>query len=269
MTAMVSILLVLTIAHAIGLGCGLAILAVERGKSIRLELRGVSAFIRELSAHLLFLGLKLGDRLRPDPLRSADTEGLRTPVLLVPGYADGRSTLMPLASYLRTRGWGWVHIANHLPFSAPVPDLAESVAREARRLQETSGSDRVDIVAFSMGGVLSTWAINHLNCAQSIGKLVAIATPFSGTRTAVFGMRRQASDLLPDSQCIQDLGAPQVPTTAIRSTFDTVILPASSAQLPENEPLYTNHLVHWHGHHAMLLSTEVFALIASALDTDT
>jgi len=127
----------------------------------------------------------------------------------------------------------------------------------------------VDIGAFSMGGVLSTWAINHLNCSERVRSLVTIATPFSGTRTAVFGMRRQASDLLPDSACILDLGVPQVPATAIRSTFDTVILPVSSAELPENDPQYTNHLVHWHGHHAMLLSTEVFALVAHALDADT
>ncbi len=268
MTALVTLLFVLTIAHAIGLACGLAILAVHRGRSIRFDLRGISAFARELAAHLFFLGLKLVDRFRPDPSRTSHAQGTRTPVLLVPGYADGRSTLLPLASYLRTRGWGWVHVANHAPFSAPLPDFADTVAREARRLQEASGSEKVDIVAFSMGGVLATWAINHLNYAERVRTLVAIATPFSGTRTAVFGMRRQAADLLPNSHCILELGTPQVPTTTIRSTFDTVILPDTSARLPEGDPRYTNHVVHWHGHHALLLSVEVFSLVASALDAE-
>jgi len=173
-----------------------------------------------------------------------------------------------MAYYLRARGWGWVHIANHAPFSAPLEDLADSVAREVHRLREASGSDRVDIVSFSMGGVLATWAINHLDCADKVSSLVAIATPFSGTRTAIFGIRRQASDLLPDSACILNLGTPSVATTTIRSTFDAVILPGSSAQLPEEDKRYTNHVVHWHGHHALLTSTEVFSIVADSLDTE-
>lgn len=264
---LLALLAITTVCTAVLLG-GLALLATERGRPIQLEIRGISALARELAAHLLLLAsLPLG--LFPQgPRRAPAVAGARTPVLLVPGYGDNHTAMAPMAMYLRARGWPWVQAINHAPFSAPVAELAQNLGARVEELKQASGESQVDLVCHSMGGVVATWYMNHLDGAGSVRQMVALATPFQGTKVAVFGRRRQANDLLPLSQVIKNLGQPPVPTTAIRSTFDTVILPPDSAALPEDSPTYKNQEVHWHGHHAMLISSEVLALVSRALEPE-
>jgi len=251
-------------ALAIGLVGGMALLAVERGQSIQLSTAGLSSWAREFATQTLkYLLYPLG-WIDTRPRRHPSAPGTRTPVLLLPGYGDNHSLLGPMAVFLRNKGWPWVQAINHPP-AETLPDMAAGLALRIRQMQQASGAEQVDLVCHSMGGVVATWYLNHLGGAPHVRRMVAIATPFQGTKAAVFGPRRHARDLLPTSNVMEKLGIPPVPTTAIRSTFDAVVLPQSSAALPEMDA-YKNVTVHGHGHKAMLYSAEVLGHICLALE---
>ena len=252
------------VALATGLVGGLALLAMERGQPIRLSLAGISSWAREFATQALKYVLFPLGWIDTRPRRHPSAPGTRTPVLLLPGYGDNHSLLGPMGIFLRQKGWPWVQAINH-PSAKTLPEMAAGLALRIREMQQASGAEQVDLVCHSMGGVVATWYLNHLEGAPHVRRMVAIATPFQGTKVAVFGPRRHARDLLPNSSVMEKLGLPPVTTTAIRSTFDAIVLPQSSAALPEMEA-YTNVTVHGHGHLAMLYSVEVLGHICRALE---
>jgi pimeloyl-ACP methyl ester carboxylesterase len=249
---------------AAGLLGGLALWAMERGQPIGFSKRGLSSWAREFAAQALKFALFPLGWIDTRPRRHLSAPGTRTPVLLLPGYGDNHSLLAPLGFFLRHKGWSWVQAINHPP-ARTIPEMAAGLALRVQEMQQASGAAQVDLVCHSMGGVVATWYMNHLEGAPHVRRMVAIATPFRGTKVAVFGPRRHARDLLPTASVIEKLGLPPVPTTAIRSTFDAVIIPQSSAALPETGP-FTNVTVHGHGHKALLYSTEVLGHICRALE---
>ncbi len=264
MTLFLQLLALGCLALAAGLAGGLALWAMERGEPIRITREGLSSWSREFAIQALKYLLHPLGWMETRPRRHSSAPGTRTPVLLLPGYGDNHTLLGPMGIFLRNKGWPWVQAINHPP-AKTVPEMAAGLAGRVREMQRVSGSEQVDLVCHSMGGVVATWYLNHLEGAPHVRRMVSIATPFAGTKVAVFGPRRPARDLLPTSSVMEKVGLPPVPTTAIQSSFDAVVLPQSSATLPEMDA-YTNVTVHGHGHKAMLYSTEVLGHICRALE---
>jgi hypothetical protein len=198
---------------------------------------------------------------RAPPRQSRDSHGERTPVLLIPGYGLNRAHMGLLAMHLRRHGWPWVHAINNEPWSTPIPVFARNLAQEVDALRQASGATQVDLVGHSMGGLIAAWYINHMGGAPHVRQLITLGTPWRGTLTHVLLRRRQARDCAPESELLQKLGPPAVPTTAVWSPHDALILPTENNITEGVQGLELPQL----GHIDMLASARVFASVANLL----
>lgn len=159
------------------------------------------------------------------------------PVLLVPGWFDTGVDLAALGVRLRSAGWPADHVVA-VTFSDATGsnrDHAVEIALAVDSLVARTGSNRVDIVAHSMGG-LST----RLYLRQHPGRarrVVFIASPHRGTWTAYLAFGDARAEMIPGSGFLAELNEgppvpPGVEALTVRTLLDTHILPGSSATLP-------------------------------------
>jgi pimeloyl-ACP methyl ester carboxylesterase len=237
--------------------------ALFQDHPVRWSKAGVSGFMREWMAHMVMGPLALAGLGSPAPEERppAHPAEERLPVLIVPGFALNRGSLHLLALYLRRCGWRWVHSINHLPVDSPVPVLARNLALQVDALRHAASVDQIDIVAHSMGGVVAGWYINRMDGAGKVRRLVSIATPWQGTRTHVFGWRREVRDLMPGSEVLAEACPPTVPTVSIWSPADTVILPPTSSAAPGLQSVSLPH----YGHMSLLISGRSWRAVGEAL----
>ncbi len=207
-----------------------AMAAVDLGRPVRYTLDALSLLLRDWGIKFVaVLSMPLG-ALEPDPTREPLADSTRPPVILVPGYGMNRSCFLFFAFYLKKRGFPWVWIVNNRPHSAGIPVYAQRLADAVRRMQSASGAARVDIIGHSAGGVIAAWYVNNLGGAAHVRRLVTVGTPWRGTRVAVFGMRAHARDLLPDTPVIRQIQRPAVPTFALWTETDGVLIPHTSGR---------------------------------------
>ena len=194
----------------------------------------------------------------PRPGRAASG---RTPVLLVHGYDMNRTTMWPLAWYLKGRGWRWAHSVNHGPWGNPVASHARHLADRVAELKRVSGADQVDIVAHSMGGLVAGWFIARMGGDRDVRRLVTIGTPWQGTHTAYLGARAEARDLEPESAVVADVAQLPVPVTSIWTPTDQIVVPARSSAIAGARCIE----IELAGHLDLLVDGRVFAAVRDAL----
>ncbi|RJP68886.1 MAG: hypothetical protein C4532_11870 [Candidatus Abyssobacteria bacterium SURF_17] len=192
------------------------------------------------------------------------------PLILCHGYWHNRSAFVLLRYRLRKAGRANVIVPNFRPASAMVPYFAERLSEKVREAMARTGCEKVDLVGHSMGGLVVRYFIEHLGGASCARMAVTIGTPNRGTKMAALGLFRTAEQFRTDSPLIQSLNAGarswcSVTMASIWSEFDSVVLPAESAQLPE--PTH-NLMVRNVGHVALLFSGQVFRHLVSALSIE-
>ena len=114
-------------------------------------------------------------RTRPDDLRVGD----RAPVLIIPGIYESWHFLRPLIDVLHEHG----HPVHVVPLGANRRPVAPSAEIVAGYLREHDLHDVV-IVAHSKGGLIGKSLMTRLDPDGRIVRLIAISTPFSGSRYA-------------------------------------------------------------------------------------
>ncbi len=168
----------------------------------------------------------------PDP-----TEG-PVPVLLVPGWGDQAPDMAPLRDRLTERGWPESRVAA-LTFRDAFgsnQDHAEEVDLAIRTLRALTGSERVDVVAHSMGGLAVRYLLRTGESADTVRRVVFLGTPHRGTAAAVLAWGDGGREMVPGSDFLMDLNqGPPVPewveALSIRTPVDLRVIPASSARL--------------------------------------
>ncbi|MFP2933125.1 esterase/lipase family protein, partial [Pyxidicoccus sp. 3LG] len=90
--------------------------------------------------------------------------GQRAPVLLVHGIHDDASAFDVMRERLEGDGWPHVRALSLTPNdgTGAIPVLARQVAREAEALRASTGARRVDVVAFSMGALVTRYWVQLL-----------------------------------------------------------------------------------------------------------
>jgi len=266
---------VLTVSFAFLLVCTLPVfagatwLALENGQSVRISRVGVSWFFRETAAHAVVIVLLLTGWWPVSPKRKRKQKDIadiadqtqRVPVLLVHGYSLNRACFTFLQTYLHTRGWDWVWAINHAPRSSPIPVFAKRLGRSIERLCEEAGTDQVDIVGHSMGGIVAAYALKEFGYAKRVRRLVTLGSPWAGSKTHVFSWLREGHDIAPDSEVIGAIKDYSGTTTAIWSRTDHLVIPAESAAPAHADCVEVPHL----GHLEMMTSARCFRLVADAL----
>lgn len=175
------------------------------------------------------------------------------PVLLVPGWSDGREDLEPLERRFLEAGWPLGSVMA-VEFEDPVGSNrahARTVAAAVRSLRATTGAPRVDVVAHSMGGLAVRRFLSDVDSAADsdpgspldatgVRKVVFLGTPHRGTAAAWLAWGEGGDEMEPGSPFLDTLNAgPFVPdrvdALAVRTPLDLRVIPGESAVLPSAE----------------------------------
>ena len=270
MDVFLSIVLLIMAGAVLPVVCGATWIALESGRGLRFSRAGASWFFRESAANIVVVStIAIGwwptspqrKRRQRDLAETSTTHSERLPVLLVHGYGLNRGCFTFLQTYLHTRGYEWVWAINNRPNSSPIPVFAKRLGRAIERLKAETGAERVDVVAHSMGGVIAAYALKEFGYAIHVRRLVTIGTSWAGTKTHVFGLRREANDLRASSEVIAALRTYTGDTVAIWSRSDHLVLPSESGCPPHACCIELPNL----GHQEMLMSARVFRCVADAL----
>lgn len=186
------------------------------------------------------------------------------PLLIVGGFYP-LLTPMPLglaAGYFRRRGRRVWILPHGFRSMRDVRRRAANVERMVRQVLAESGSEQLDILAFSMGGLASLYAIQRHGLAGHVRTFVAYSSPFQGVTTSlavlVFSVyfAKVAAQMLPGSELIReilDAGLPPGPRYVSVGGSKDWICPPECARLPGAE-----HAVCCHDHLDFLTNRRVF-----------
>lgn len=217
-------------------------------RSIAQEAIGFAA-----AAVLYPFGIKRSPRRTP---RQADQ---RT-VVLIHGYLANRSTLFPVAAYLRMRGAQQVLAFNYS--SSEGVEQAALALREYLRRHVRGG--RIDLVCHSLGGLVARVYLQELGGARRVDRCVTLGTPHRGTYNSYWLNSRVGNELRPDSPLLARLQASRANARDV--SFLSVIAGSDNLVVPR---IFASHEREVHvpdlGHVSMLFSPQVLRMVADHL----
>lgn len=196
-------------------------------------------------------GLRLG---LPDRFR----HGTGRPVVLLPGVYETWHFLAAVATRLNDAGHP-VHVLPELGINAaPIPQTVGTVldAIARRDLRD------VALVAHSKGGLIGKGAMLQ-DADRRIDRLVAIATPFGGSKMAYLTLLPSLRTFSPRHRVIRGLAAERKVNARITSIF-----PSFDPHIPEGSALdgATNIECAVVGHFRVLEDPEVLDAVVAAVD---
>jgi triacylglycerol lipase len=227
---------------------------------------------RELIAKegLALLGLGLlypFGLVAPRPRRTARRAQQRT-IVLVHGYLANRTSLLPVAAYLKLHGYGPV-LSFEYDSSAGIEHAARALKDFLRR-QVRGG--RIDLVCHSLGGVVARCYLQELGGARRVDRCITLSSPHRGTYGAYWVASRVGRELRPDSLLLQRLAstraaAASVKLTSIVAGSDNIVFPRVFAAHDDVAVMAADELVHVPdiGHTGMLFSPRVLRAVADRL----
>ncbi len=178
-----------------------------------------------------------GQARNPEPLRFRGTNHPpATPVrrvVLVHGFLENGSNFRMLRKRLEKQG-----VECLIPKLRPsdgrggLEGLAERLKLDIEAAYGTE--QRISIIAFSMGGLVSRHYLQHLGGAGRCDKLFTISSPHHGTQAARVYPTKGAEQMRPGSQFLSDLDATEsrlggMPVVSYRTPLDLIILPPASS----------------------------------------
>jgi triacylglycerol lipase len=160
----------------------------------------------------------------------------RNPVVLVHGIHSDSGDFARMAKYLRAGGWE-VFTPDLTPNGgqAGIDELAKQL--EAFTEKHFRGR-KLDLVGFSMGGLVSRYYLQRLGGLQRVDRFVSLAAPHHGTILAHCHHGNGCRQMRPKSALLQDLerdadALQGVKFTSIYTPLDLIIVPARSSAIPQ------------------------------------
>lgn len=161
----------------------------------------------------------------------------RNPVVLVHGIDDTAKIFGRMAAYLSDRGWKEIHALNLFPNNGDrgLDELALQVKSYIDN--HLSVVDRIDLVGFSMGGIVSRYYTQRLGGSQKVDAFITLSSPHQGTWTGYLRQNIGARQMRPNSSFLQAMNASvdeleKVAFSSVWTPYDLMILPANSSELP-------------------------------------
>ncbi|OIK28163.1 esterase/lipase family protein [Streptomyces malaysiense] len=228
-----------------------------------------------LAGHVLLYPTGLfQERLAPDvPSGGAARLPVRPgpPVVLLHGFIDNRSVFVLLRRSLAQHGGQRVESLNYSPLTCDIRTAAELFGRHVEGICERTGSDRVDIVGHSLGGLIARYYAQCMGGDLRVRTLVTLGTPHSGTRVAPLADAHPiVRQMRPGSQVIEELGRPapgcRTRFVSFWSDLDPLMDPLETACLDHPDLDARNIRVTGIGHLALPVHPAVAAGIREALD---
>lgn len=188
------------------------------------------------------------------------------PVLLVHGFYDKKSVFTTMSKYLSNSGW-LVHSFDLTPNNGTcgLETLAEQICHYIDKNFEPT--QPIDLIGFSMGGVVSRYYLQRLGGVERVQRYVNISAPNQGTLTAHLLPSCGIAQMRPGSSFLKDLNRDAmealepINVTVIWTPLDMMIVPAASSILPTGKHLKLPVLFHAQ----MLSDPRVLSAVSSAL----
>lgn len=157
------------------------------------------------------------------------------PILLVHGIHDSAMSMTSMARWLERNGRE-VHTLSLTPNNgtAGLEELAAQVAAYATAA--FPGNGKIDLVGFSMGGIVCRYYLQRLNGINKVERFVTISAPNNGTWWAYLSKRRGCIQMRPGSDFLRDLNNDVAQLHGMRvsclwTPFDLMIFPATSSRI--------------------------------------
>ncbi len=189
------------------------------------------------------------------------------PVILLHGLGDRARLFRHLVAKLDTDGRE-THAFDFVPNGGQAP--LEHLAKQAANYIETHVAPHqpIDIVGFSMGGIVARYYLQRLGGLDRTHRLITIGSPHGGTLTAHLLPRHGARQMRPRSTFLKDLNHDvhrlgHLKVASIWTPYDLMILPTASARLPGS----STHRVDVAAHAWMLRDHRVLALVHQLLNS--
>jgi triacylglycerol lipase len=126
-----------------------------------------------------------GSRTPGDPSGPRLRAGVssRPPVLLVHGLAADSSCFDVMEGRLHREGYTTLSVS-YSCLGLGIEECAQALVQHAAWLLARTGSDRLHVVAHSLGGVVLRWAATHTLMRDWVDVAVTLGSPHRGTPTA-------------------------------------------------------------------------------------
>ena len=191
----------------------------------------------------------------------------QNPVLLVHGINDTGAVFNKMAFSLRQQGLS-VHTVDLIPNngSEVLEKLAQQVANYVNDTFATA--QPLDIVGFSMGGIVSRYYIQRLGGINRVQRFITISSPHHGTIVAYGTWLAGALQMRPHSDFLNDLNSDvemlkQLDFTSIWTPYDLMIIPTESSQLGIGKEITLPVLLH----PLMLTDSRTLSIVVKILTT--
>ena len=172
----------------------------------------------------------------------------RNPVILIHGIWDTKIIFSKMSSRLTELGW-CVHSLNLTPNDGSL-GLASLAQQLADYISQTFHPQQsIDIVGYSMGGLVSRYYVQRLGGINRVQRLITISSPHKGTLTAYSLPLPGYLDMRPNSGLLRDLYQDvtmlkRINFTSMWTPFDIMIVPSNSSQMPVGKEVKLNVLLH-------------------------
>lgn len=196
---------------------------------------------------------------RDDPALYLEGQEGKRPIVVIPGIYESWQFMLPLIRRLHARGHA-VHVIRGMGYNTGrIPKMAELVQQYVSE-HKLRGAV---LLAHSKGGLIGKYAMVTYDSEQSICHMIAINTPFSGSRYAYLVPAPQVWTFWPKGRTIRTLRrniAANERITSIYAGFDPHIPEGSYLEHAENVKLPVV------GHFRPIASREVWQAAAEALE---
>jgi triacylglycerol lipase len=158
-------------------------------------------------------------------------------IVMIPGYASGKLMMTGAGEHLSEALGAETAICSFsdLGLMKPIPEYAREL-RDFVKALKLAEDDRLDFVAFSMGGLVCRWYVEQMNGRAD--SIVTLCTPHFGTTKGSFyaGTSSSVRDMQPGSKFLAKLNAGKLPPEtgyhSVRIRGDRTLRPRFSAIVP-------------------------------------
>jgi pimeloyl-ACP methyl ester carboxylesterase len=195
------------------------------------------------------------------------------PIVLTHGFLGTRGTMVPLTQRFQSDG-RVVFSYHHGTFNLrSLRASAQELVNHLHALRRELGVEQVDLVGFSMGGLVALHAIKFLQAHQIVRRAALLGTPTSGTWVGLAGVATAGLvspsvwQVLPNSPFLRDLReAPMPPGVRVRQ-----ISSAEDALCPLPAPLdgvdrERDYIVLPGGHSSLVVAKPFYAKLREFFD---
>lgn len=187
------------------------------------------------------------------------------PVIFVHGITDTFALFDSMTQYLERSGWQTYGL-DLIPANGD--SHLDLLAKQlAAYIEATIPADQqIDLVGFSMGGLVSRYYVQRLGGISRVQRFITISTPHNGTLAAYLSQRPGCIQMRPNSDFLRDLNQDvqmldRINFTSIWTPLDGIIVPANSSVLPVGEAIQIKVPLHaW-----MVTDPRSMTLVAEAL----